>query len=131
MRRTALNPWPWSIPYGFNQGELIEGDFRMLLCAGQTSVDSEGILLYPEDPRAQLEKALENVEIVLREGGMDLSNLVRLVIYATDMEGLLPHMDVISSRLGAAGVKPAQTLLGVSRLAFPGVKVELEATAVG
>jgi hypothetical protein len=36
---------------------------------------------------------------------------------------------VLGARLGAAGVTPPSTLLGVNRLAFPELLVELEATA--
>jgi enamine deaminase RidA (YjgF/YER057c/UK114 family) len=35
----------------------------------------------------------------------------------------------MAQRLGAAGVMPPGTLLGVTRLAFPELMVELEATA--
>ena len=38
---------------------------------------------------------------------------------------------VEASRLGAAGVAPTSTLLGVARLAIPSLMVELEVTAVG
>jgi enamine deaminase RidA (YjgF/YER057c/UK114 family) len=36
----------------------------------------------------------------------------------------------MAERLASAGVRPPGTLLGVSRLAFPELMVELEATAV-
>jgi hypothetical protein len=37
---------------------------------------------------------------------------------------------VLASRLGAAGVAPTATLLGVTRLAIPALMVEIEGTAV-
>jgi enamine deaminase RidA (YjgF/YER057c/UK114 family) len=37
---------------------------------------------------------------------------------------------VVGARLGAVGVTPAGTLLGVARLAFPELLLEIEATAV-
>ncbi|MFZ2529201.1 MAG: hypothetical protein WAX14_16350 [Rhodococcus sp. (in: high G+C Gram-positive bacteria)] len=43
---------------------------------------------------------------------------------------LLQHYGVLASRLGSAGVAPATTMLGVSRLAVLGQMVEFEATAV-
>jgi hypothetical protein len=39
-------------------------------------------------------------------------------------------MESVGARLGAAGVRNASTLLGVERLAYPELMVELEATAV-
>ena len=48
VERTAVNPWTWSLDFGFNQGELVEGATRTLYCAGQTSVDENGA---PAAPR--------------------------------------------------------------------------------
>ncbi|WP_103339440.1 hypothetical protein [Amycolatopsis sp. CA-126428] len=50
---------------------------------------------------------------------------------STDAEGKPRHEgDMAAARLGAAGVAPATTMLGVSRLAIPGQPAELEGTAV-
>ncbi len=48
----------------------------------------------------------------------------------TDVDLLFPHYGVLAARLGAAGVAPATTMFGVTRLAVPGQLVELEGTAV-
>ena len=42
MERTEVNPWTWSVAFGFNQAELVEGAGKVLFCAGQTSVDADG-----------------------------------------------------------------------------------------
>ena len=131
MKRTAINPWPWSVKYGFNQGELIEGQSRVLYCSGQTAIDSDGLPQHAGDIRAQITLSLDNLEQVLRHADMTLSNVVRLVIYTTEPDLMAQNFDVLGERLGTAGVKPAQTFLGVARLAFPELLVELEATAVG
>jgi enamine deaminase RidA (YjgF/YER057c/UK114 family) len=60
---------------------------------------------------------------------MSLGDVVRLNVYTTDVDALFPHYGVLAARLGAAGVAPATTMLGVTRLAIPGQMVELEATA--
>jgi enamine deaminase RidA (YjgF/YER057c/UK114 family) len=130
MERTAVNPWQWSLAYGFNQAELVEGPTRILLCAGQTAVDGEGNPQHAEDMAAQLALAMDNVEQVLRDAGMSLANVVRFNIYTTDVDLLFEHYGVIAERIPAAGVAPPGTLLGVARLAFPPLMVELEATAV-
>ena len=82
------------------------------------------------DLAAQLALSLDNLEAVLGEAGLSLANLVRLNVYTTDVDGLFPHYGVLAARLGAAGVAPATTMLGVSRLAIPGQLVELAGTAV-
>jgi enamine deaminase RidA (YjgF/YER057c/UK114 family) len=130
MERKAINPWEWSVSMGFNQGEVVSGQSRTLFCAGQTSVDPEGAPQNAGDMRSQIALAADNLESVLEQAGMDLSNLVRLNIYTTDVDAFFEHYGVLASRTAAAGVAPAGTLLGVSRLAFPELMVELEATAV-
>ncbi len=62
--------------------------------------------------------------------GQPLANLIRLNVYTIDVDALFPHYGIIAGRLGAAGVAPTTTMLGVTRLAIPGQMVELEGTAV-
>jgi enamine deaminase RidA (YjgF/YER057c/UK114 family) len=130
MKRTAVNPWQWSLDFGFNQGEVIEGHTRELVLAGQTAVNADGAPQHPGDMAAQVGLALDNLEAVLAGGGMTLSNLVRLNMYTTDVDAFFENAGVIGERLDAAGVKPPGTLLGVARLAFPELMIELEGRAV-
>ncbi len=131
MKRTAVNPWPWSIELGFNQGELIEGHTRELLLSGQSAMSADGQPQHAGDMAAQITMSLDNIEAVLAEAGMDLSNVVRLNIYTTDVDETFANYGIIAERLGTAGVAPPGSLLGVARLAYPELMVELEATAVG
>ena len=130
MERTAVNPWTWSVGLGFNQGEIVSGQTRTLYCAGQTAMSGDGQPQHAGDMAAQLAMSLDNLEAVLGQAGMSLSNLVRLNVYTTDVDLLFQHYGVLASRLGAAKVTPAMTLLGVTRLAFPTLMVEIEGTAV-
>lgn len=128
--RTAVNPVTWSLAMGFNQGEAVTGASRILYLSGQTAMSPEGAPMHDGDMAAQLGLAVENLEAVLAEAGMTLAHLVRLNVYTTDVDGLLPHYGVLAERLSAAGVAPVSTMLGVARLAVPGQLVELEGTAV-
>uniref|UniRef100_UPI00161C2ADB RidA family protein n=1 Tax=Phytomonospora endophytica TaxID=714109 RepID=UPI00161C2ADB len=130
MERTAVNPVTWSLEMGFNQGEVVSGHTRTLYVSGQTSMSAEGKPEHDGDMAAQLALSLDNLEAVLGEAGMSLSNLIRLNVYTTDVDALFPHYGVLAARLGAAGVAPTTTMLGVTRLAIPGQLVELEGTAV-
>lgn len=131
MERTAVNPVRWSVDMGFNQGEVVSGQARTLYLSGQTATGDDGSPQHPDDMGAQLSLCLDNMEAVLAEANMSLANLVRLNVYTTDVDALLPHYGDLAARLGAAGVKPTSTLLGVTRLAIPSLLVELEGTAVG
>ena len=130
MERRSVNPWPWSVAMGFQQAELVDGGSKVLFCSGQTSVDPDGNVQHAGDMAAQLALAMDNVEAVLADAGMTLANVVRVNVYTTDIDAFFANYGSVAERLGAAGVKMASTLLGVSRLAFDGLMVEIEVTAV-
>ena len=129
MNRTAINPTDWSLRFGFNQGELVEGAGKLLFVSGQVSISDDGRPQHEDDLRGQIGLAMDNLEAVLLKAGMSLSNVVRLTIYTTEIDEVFKNFDGVTSRLDAAGVKPAQTMLGVARLALPQLKIEIEATA--
>lgn len=129
MHRTAVNPWDWSLGLGYNHGEVLEGVTRQLVCAGQTAVDGTGAPQFDGDMRGQIGLVLDNLEAVLAKAGMSLANVVKLTVYATDVDAALRSFDLLGQRFGLAGVRPPMTLLGVNRLAMPGQMVEVEAVA--
>ena len=130
MEQRKINPWKWQDQYGFSQGIEVTNASRVLYCAGQASVDENGNPVHVGDMRKQIEQAFRNLETVLKASGMGLANLVRLNYYTTDVDAFLSAADVFHGRLSAAASQPPGTLLGVSRLAFPGLMIEIEATAV-
>ena len=129
MKRTAVNPWSWSLNFGYNQAELLVETNRQLVCAGQTAVDADGNPQHPANMRNQMALALDNLEAVLSAGDMGLADVIRLTIYSADVDETLKNFDVLGSRFGSADVSPPMTLLGVTRLAIPQLMFEIEATA--
>lgn len=130
MQQQTINPWTWQDHLGYSQAIEVSGGQHVLYCAGQASVDANGKTAHPGDMRAQLNQCLDNLETVLKQAGYSLSNVVRLNYYTTDVDGLFQNWDVLMTRLAGANVRPGATLLGVTRLAFPDLLVEIEATAV-
>jgi enamine deaminase RidA (YjgF/YER057c/UK114 family) len=129
MQRTAINPWPWSLQVGgYNQAEAVSGHTTHLYCAGQTAIDADGKPQFAGDLGAQLGLALDNLQAVLDGAGMTLANVVRLNIFTTDVDAFLAQLGVLHARLQEA--TPPGTLLGVDRLAYSELMVEIEATAV-
>ncbi len=128
MERTPINPWSWPIKLGFDQAQLIEGHQRLLVCSGQDAVDADGNAQHPGDMAAQLELALDNLEAVLAGADMSLADIVRLNVYATDVDEVFKHFTRITDRF--AKNRFATSVLGVTRLAAPQLLVMLEATAV-
>jgi enamine deaminase RidA (YjgF/YER057c/UK114 family) len=129
MERRIVNPWTWQDQFGFVQGHELTGAQRVLYCAGQTSVDADGAPLHEGDMTAQIQQAIDNVETILREAGFTLADVVRLNYFVTDVDAFVEAGPALGARLGEAGCRPASTLLGVARLAYPQLLVEIEATA--
>jgi enamine deaminase RidA (YjgF/YER057c/UK114 family) len=121
----------WNEQFSFSLAVEVTRADRVLFCAGQISID-EGTLtiLHPGDMRGQIVKALDNIEAVLSEAGYELTDVVRLNYYTTDVDAFMGAYDALAQRLAERNCRPASTLLGVTKLAFPDVLVEIEATAV-
>jgi enamine deaminase RidA (YjgF/YER057c/UK114 family) len=127
--RSTINPWTWQDVYGYAQGVLVTSG-QTLHCAGQAAVDEHGAPLHPGDMEAQAHDALDNLETVLGAAGFTLADLVRLDFYVTDVDAYFAVAASVTERLRAAGCAPASTLLGIDRLAFPSLLIEIQATAV-
>jgi len=130
METKTVNPWKWQDQFGFSQAIEVKGAERVLYCAGQTSTNADGSVKHAGDMKGQINLALDNLEIVLKQAGMTLSNVVRLNYYTPSVDALFEHYGALVGRLSAAGCQPASTLLGVKRLPFPELLIEIEATAV-
>jgi enamine deaminase RidA (YjgF/YER057c/UK114 family) len=130
MQRRAINPGTWQDQLDFSQAIELEGVRRTVLVSGQLSVDKDGNTLHAGDMVAQFHAALDNLEIVLGHAGLNLSDLVQLNYFTTDIPAFLEAVPVVGERLKAAGCKPTSTLVQVVRLAQPDWMIELEAMAV-
>ena len=129
MEQRNINPWKWQDQYGFSQATEVVNASRVLYCAGQASVDDKGKPVHVGDMRKQLDQAFRNLETVLKASGYGLANVVRLNYYTTDVAAFLAASDIVGNRLSAAQSQPPGALLGVAKLAFPGLMIEIEATA--
>ena len=98
MDRRVIKPWAWQDQFGFVQANEIAGAQRVLLCAGQTSVDADSRPVHAGDMRAQLAQVLDNLEAVLRTADLTLAQVVRLNYYTTDVEAFLAAGDVLGAR---------------------------------
>jgi len=127
VERTDVNPWEWSKAFGFSQAVDVSGASHVLLCSGQTATGADGSPPTTTDMGEQVRLALTNLNTVLAAAGMTIANVVRLTIYTTDVDELLGAYGTAAAFLGDN--LPAMTLIGVTRLAFPELKVEIEATA--
>jgi enamine deaminase RidA (YjgF/YER057c/UK114 family) len=80
------------------------------------------------DVEAQAEQAMANIDMLLREAGSGLQDIVKVVVYLVDIRYREPVYRVMGRWL--KGVHPVSTGLVVSALARPEWLVEIDATAV-
>ncbi len=96
--------------------------------SGTVAWGEDGKLVGEGDVYLQARQALRNIERALIEAGASLSDVVRTRIYLTDIdrweEAARAHAEAF------AAVKPAATMVEVSRLAEAAMLVEIEAVAV-
>ncbi len=80
------------------------------------------------DVEAQAERAMANIDMLLREAGSELSHIVKVVVYIIDPR----YREAVYRVMGRwlKGVHPVSTGLVVSALARPEWLVEIDATAV-
>ena len=80
------------------------------------------------DAAAQTEQAMDNIAMLLDEAGARLEDIVKVVVYLTDIRYREPVYRVMGRRL--KGVFPVSTGIIVTALARPEWVVEIDATAV-
>jgi enamine deaminase RidA (YjgF/YER057c/UK114 family) len=127
MQRNDINPWEWSKAFGFSQAVELNGFEKVVLFAGQTASDENGAPPATSDMGEQVRIAMGNLQTVLSAAGLSLADIVKITIYTTDVDELLGVFGSATELLGDN--LPAMTPIGVTRLAFPELKVEIEATA--
>ena len=96
--------------------------------SGTVATADDGSVVGAGDAYAQTVQTLLNIEAALRNAGATLGDVVRTRIYVTDIADweavARAHRDFFS------GVRPAATMVEVSRLIDPAMLVEIEAEAL-
>jgi len=95
---------------------------------GQTGLDFDGSFIGEGNPALQAETAMRCSDILLREAGAQLSDIVKLTVYLTDRSYRAPVFSVLAKWL--KDVRPCQTGLIVNGLARPEMLIELDIEAV-
>ncbi len=120
----AINPDPLG-PYCIAPAWRV-GD--MLLLSGQAAINEAGEIVGEGDFDAQLAQTFANIERVLAAAGSDLSKVVKVVIYMTDMSHFPKIVEARQKYFTAP--YPADTTVEVKGLALPELMVEIDVTAV-
>lgn len=129
MSNATFDPWAWQEGFGFSHGVEIRAPRRLIEVSGQCATGPDGAPQAAGDMAGQIRQSVDNIEAVLKRAGMDLSQVVRIRVFTTDIGATLQNWDEVIGRFNAAGSRPASTLVGTTGLFAPELMVEIEATA--
>lgn len=128
MEKKIVNPWKWQDQRSYVQAVDVRNAEGTLYVSGQAAIAADG-QSSTNDMKTQLVHAIKNLEHVISEAGYECKNIVRLNIYTTSTEELLPHFDIFQDWVAKHHIMQALTFIEVVSL-FETLKVELEATVV-
>ena len=126
--RQLINPPELHPAPGFSHVAVAEGT-RIVHLAGQVALDREFGIVGGDDLGEQTRAAMRNVEAALTAAAAAWDDVVHRTIYTlhpTEYETITAAIDEVTG--GAE--HPAQTIVGVTGLAVPGLLIEIECTAV-
>ena len=99
----------------------------LLFVSGCVPTDADGNVVGGDDVAAQARKTFENIGLILERAGASFADVAKVTVFLTDVDDRPKINPVRQEVFGDA--KPASTLIEVSRLAIPGIKIEIEAVA--
>ena len=126
--RELVNPPELHPAPGFSHVAIATGT-KVVHLAGQVALDQQFGLVGGDDLGEQTKAAMRNVEVALRAAGASWDDIVRRTIYTvhpTEFETITAAIDEVTG--GAE--HPAQTIVGITGLAVPGLLIEIECTAI-
>lgn len=104
------------------------GDSEMIFTTGQIAMDKDGSAVAPDDIVKQTEFVFQNLQRILNEGGASLDDVVKAVIYVTDISKFKDISAVRNKYF--ANAQPVSTLVEISKTVKEGCDVEIEVIAI-
>ena len=125
MRQRVSSGAPWEPIVGYSRAVRAG---RHVHVAGTAATDAAGAVVGIDNPYEQAKHILAKIGAALAEAGASHADVVRTRIYVTDISRWedvgRAHGEVFHE------IRPATTMVEVSRLIAPGMLVEIEAEAI-
>lgn len=124
MRRNISGNSPWEPIVGYSRAVRVG---NVVHVSGTTATEEDGRIVVT-DPHGQAQRALQNVQRALEFAGASLRDVVRTRIFLTDIGA----WEAVARAHGEffRDIRPAATMIEVSRLIDPAMLVEIEAEAI-
>jgi enamine deaminase RidA (YjgF/YER057c/UK114 family) len=114
----------------FADAVTVTGPAKTIYLAGMGAEDeTDGKILHQGDFLEQCRYAYAKIKKVLAQQGATMHDIVKITAYVTDARVRPDYAKCRGEALGDAPL-PTHTFLNVSQLAWPGMLVEIDATAV-
>ena len=104
------------------------GNFYLIFVSGVQAPKNDNHRVVTDDVEEQTKLVFEDIIRILQQAGATINDVVKAVIYLTDMK----DFDKVSKVRGEyfKNAVPVSTLIEVSRMTRDGAKVEIEVTAI-